>query len=303
MSEEKQAETSIENSDTGSNDDAVVEQRVAKKQSSYVGTLLLIAILAGVGVAASYYQGMWLPQAKQLLAKFIPVQEEVDPMAAPRLEEMGDEDVSKENESGTYALLPAIQDEKPVEETSKDVVAEPVSSVPASVPAVQAEESPMLVESVIDDVVKDVANDVVMDDETPVINNSAVEIAETESVAATAVTLSAPRVQDATSTASIGQARQAFWARDLVKAESLYRGLLQHETSNADAWGELGNIYYGQAKWPQAAEAYAEAAIQLFEQGQYSQAMFLHYVVRGLDPLQAARIDAKLHTMQSSPKN
>ncbi|NNG14484.1 MAG: hypothetical protein HKM22_04925, partial [Gammaproteobacteria bacterium] len=188
------------------------------------------------------------------------------------------EQTSNESESAGYALLPAIKEEKPVEE------------------------SPALVESPVDDAVKDVANDVVMDDEAAVINNSSVESAEPTPVAPVAVIPLAPKVQDITNTASIGQARQAFWARDLVKAEYMYREFLKREPTAADAWGELGNIYYGQAKWQQAAEAYAEAAIQLLEQGQYSQAMFLHYVVRGLDPVQSARIDAKLRAMQTTPQ-
>ncbi len=301
MSEEKQAETSVENSDAGSsNDDAVVEQREAKKQGSYIGTLLLIAVLIGAGVAAGYYQRMWLPQAKQLLAKYIPAQQESDPMAAPRLQDVETEQTSIENDSPSYALLPAITKEEPAKEVSKDVVEElPVIAATIAIePAAKSE---------VSDDIKEVINDVVMDEE-PVINSTPVET--TENVPAVnddavieqvKTPVLAPIISN-TNVASLSQARQAFWARDLVKAETLYRELLNAESNSADAWGELGNLYYGQAKWQQAAESYSEAAIQLLEQGQYQRAMFLHYVVRGLDPAQAARIDEKLRAMQTTPQ-
>jgi tetratricopeptide (TPR) repeat protein len=97
----------------------------------------------------------------------------------------------------------------------------------------------------------------------------------------------------------ISQARQAYWARNLALAETAYKKVLEGDTDNADAWGELGNVYYMQAKWAQAAEAYAEAAIRLLKKGDYRQAMYMRYVVQGLDPKQAARVDAQLKRMQA----
>jgi len=87
-----------------------------------------------------------------------------------------------------------------------------------------------------------------------------------------------------------------------VTAEQRYKSLLGNDASNADAWGELGNLYYLQAKWPQAAKSYAEASISLLDKGDYPRAMYLQYVVRGLDPAQAARIDEKLRFMQRPVK-
>lgn len=294
MSEDKQ-----DNEHAGdSSDDTVMEQRAAKKQGSYLGTLLLLAILTGVGVAAGYYQSMWLPQAEQLLAKLIPMQEEVDPMAAPRLENAGTEKPSNESNSDSYALLPAIIEKEPAEEVTKDVVEE-LPVIPAT--------TELVAEPAVSDDVKDMTNDVVMDEE-PATSSSPVETVEGVSPVSSNTATAQVKAPEAvavvndTGAVSLAQARQAFWARDLVKAETLYRELLEHESGTADAWGELGNLYYGQAKWQQAAEAYSEAAIQLLGQGQYQQAMFLHYVVRGLDPVQAGRIDAKLRAMQATPQ-
>jgi tetratricopeptide (TPR) repeat protein len=303
MSEDKQDNKHTDDSSVTS-DDAVMEQvteeRLAKKQGGRLGGLLLVVILIGAGVAAWYYQAMWLPQAQQWWATLMPAQEEADPMAAPEPRGAETEQVSTGSESSGY-VLSAITEEKPAEETTQDVVAEASSTadpVSEETSSEQEVESPALEVAPTDDAVKNVASNAAS--------------AETEMAAVPAPVIPmVPRIQDTTSTTSaattttttsIEQARQAFWARDLVKAEAMYRELLKREPAAADAWGELGNVYYGQAKWQQAATAYAEAAIQLLEQGQYSQAMFLHYVVQGLDPAQAARIEAKTRSMQAAPR-
>lgn len=290
MSEDKQ-DTKHTND---SSDDVVMEQvteeRSAKKEGGRLGGLLLVVILIGAGVAAWYYQAMWLPQAQQWWATLMPAQEEVDPMAAPEPRSAETEQVSTESESSGY-LLSAITEEKPAEKTVQDAVAEAPAMADTDSTEASAEqevESPALAVAPTDDAVKNMAGEVAS--------------AETSTAAAATVIPVAPRTQESTTTTSIEQARQAFWARDLVKAEAMYRDLVKREPAAADAWGELGNLYYGQAKWQQAATAYAEAAIQLLEQGQYSQAMFLHYVVQGLDPAQAARIEAKTRSMQAAPR-
>lgn len=285
MSEDKQDNKNTDDSNVTSDDvvmEQVTEERPTRKKGGRLGSLLLVVILIGAGVAAWYYQAMWLPQAQQWWATLIPAQEEVDLMAAPEPREVGTEEASTESESSGY-VLSAITEEKSAEETARDAVPATADTVTAEASAEQGVESPALGVAATDDAVENAAGETVS--------------------TATAIPM-APRIQEkttATTSASIEQARQAFWARDLVKAEAMYRELLKREPA-ADAWGELGNLYYGQAKWQQAATAYAEAAIQLLEHGQYSQAMFLHYVVQGLDPAQAARIEAKTRSMQTAPR-
>lgn len=309
MNEDKQDNMHSDDSNASSDEavmEQVIEDRVAKKQGGYLGKLLLVVMLIGAGVAAWYYQSIWLPQAQQWWASLMPTQEAVDPMAAPGPRGVEAGQASSEGVSSGY-VLSAITDEKPTEETTENVVAEapttsataepvfaPTSQVPAAVAMAQTPESPAV--SPAADAAKDVSNDIVLDEMPAAINDPA------DTAQSVLAVPPAPVGQDTSTVASIGQARQAFWARDLVKAEHLYREFLKREPTVADAWGELGNIYYGQAKWQQAADAYAQASIQLLDQGQYAQAMFLHYVVRGLDPAQATRIDEKMRAMQATPR-
>ena len=97
----------------------------------------------------------------------------------------------------------------------------------------------------------------------------------------------------------LAQARQAFWQRDLPKAEALYKQQIETAKPDANSWGELGNIYYLQAKWKQAAAAYTEAALLLLDKGDFPQAMFMRYIVTGLDPAQTQRIDERLEALQA----
>ncbi|NNF95992.1 MAG: hypothetical protein HKM94_03580, partial [Halobacteria archaeon] len=75
MSEDTQDIKHTDDSSVSSDEAAmgqVTEDRVAKKQGGYLGRLLLVVILIGAGVAAWFYQAMWLPQAQQLWARLMP---------------------------------------------------------------------------------------------------------------------------------------------------------------------------------------------------------------------------------------
>ena len=98
---------------------------------------------------------------------------------------------------------------------------------------------------------------------------------------------------------SIDDARKAFWARDLPKAERLYRILTQAEDTDINAWGELGNIYYMQARWKEAANAYAEVALRFIDKEEMQQAAFFHYLVNQMDREQSARINKRLVSLNA----
>lgn len=300
MSEDKQ--------DSHNSDEAVMEpvteDRTEKKQGGYLGSLLLFVILVGGGVAAWYYQSMWLPQAQQWWANMMPAQEQTDPMAAPPLRDTAEEQLDTESSGESYALLPAIREETPVkeDETTETTEATEADSTPAA-PAQLAEKNDETDLSATESVIEEAKDTPAVEDAPATVTVDDSVVAESVAVASKVVEPVVPEAQAATiNKPTLSQARQAFWARDMSKAEQLYRELIKDESVAADAWGELGNLYYGHAKWQQAAEAYAETAIRLLEQEQYSQAMFLHYVVRGLDPAQAARIDEKLRAMQAMPQ-
>lgn len=99
---------------------------------------------------------------------------------------------------------------------------------------------------------------------------------------------------------SLAEARQAFWARDMARAERLYRKVTTADEGNINAWGELGNIYYLQSRWQDAAAAYTEVALRLVEMGDIPQAVYLQQLVSRLDGKQALRIHERLRSQQSS---
>jgi tetratricopeptide (TPR) repeat protein len=101
---------------------------------------------------------------------------------------------------------------------------------------------------------------------------------------------------------SLNEARQAFWARDMARAERLYQKITKADEANIQAWGELGNIYYQQARWQDAAAAYTEVALRLVDKGDIPQAMYMQQLVSRLDGKQAQRIHERLSSQQASPQ-
>ena len=90
--------------------------------------------------------------------------------------------------------------------------------------------------------------------------------------------------------ADLDAARQAFWARDFDNAERLYQQVAANQTSNADPLGELGNLYYLNGRWREAAEAYAGAVERLIAAGDTPRAQHLLMVLDGLDAQRAQEL-------------
>jgi len=99
---------------------------------------------------------------------------------------------------------------------------------------------------------------------------------------------------------SLDAARQAFWQRDMEGAEKLYRKITMSDVDNINAWGELGNIYFMQSKWKEAAQAYAEVTLKLLDANDFPRAAYMHNMVNRLDPEQAGRINERLRMIQMS---
>ena len=107
-------------------------------------------------------------------------------------------------------------------------------------------------------------------------------------VDATAIdTATVPLIPPANVSGQIAAAREAYWQQDFESAERLYREAAVMDTHDADALGELGNIYYTQGRWNDAAEAYAGAVERLLGSGQQQRAAYLMTVLDGLDPARA----------------
>ncbi len=92
----------------------------------------------------------------------------------------------------------------------------------------------------------------------------------------------------------MAKAREAFWLRDFETAEQQYRTLTQLEPDNPDGYGELGNMYFSQGKWDEAAAAYYEAGTRLLDEGLVVEAREMLEVIRGLNGPQANDLEAQI---------
>ncbi len=313
------SDTTTENTNEEGMDEVVTEDRNKqdnpKRRRRGLGSLLFLLILVGGGVAAWHYQSMWLPQAKEkwlpqareMLADLWPVEEEIDVMAAPAVDKAY---LGKRAASDSY-VLKAIPDAQPVAASTQETAQQPATETASMHKAMDeavdntATDSGIEADSAaISPVDTPVETGLARTEDKPAetklarAEDSQAEVTK-DSMSSASTTQASAATDNAAGDIDIQQARQAYWARNLVLAETAYKKLLEGDTENADAWGELGNVYYMQAKWAQAAEAYAEAAIRLLQKGDYRQAMYMRYVIQGLDPKQAARVDAELKRMQA----
>lgn len=92
-------------------------------------------------------------------------------------------------------------------------------------------------------------------------------------------------------------AREAFWHRDLIRAETLYTELAQRQSDNPDLWGELGNVYLAQNKITDAADAYYNAAEILIDEGRIRQIGRLMAVIQVGNPEKARGLDEKMRNL------
>lgn len=93
----------------------------------------------------------------------------------------------------------------------------------------------------------------------------------------------------------MAKAREAFWLRDFELAEEQYRKLIQLEPDNPDGYGEMGNMYFSQGKWEEAAAAYYQAGARLLSDGLVEQARQMVDVIRGLNGSQADDLEAQIN--------
>ncbi|HEY9199471.1 MAG TPA: tetratricopeptide repeat protein, partial [Gammaproteobacteria bacterium] len=89
---------------------------------------------------------------------------------------------------------------------------------------------------------------------------------------------------------ALAAARGAFWARDFAQAEQLYRQLAADYPAASEPVGELGNMYFTQGRWHDAAAAYGDAVERLARAGDVPRAWRLLRVLHDLDPARAQAI-------------
>jgi hypothetical protein len=100
----------------------------------------------------------------------------------------------------------------------------------------------------------------------------------------------------------LAAAREAFWMHNYDDAEKSYRALTELEPKNPDGYGELGNMYFSQGRWDEAAAAYYEAGTRLITEGRLEAARELVNVIRGLNGKQADELE-KLVTSAGTAGN
>ena len=74
---------------------------------------------------------------------------------------------------------------------------------------------------------------------------------------------------------TLNAARRAFAAGDLPWAVYYYSAHLNTQNKDANAWGELGNVFFAAGDLPDSAQAYFNAASLLIDQGQTARAIQL----------------------------
>jgi tetratricopeptide (TPR) repeat protein len=100
--------------------------------------------------------------------------------------------------------------------------------------------------------------------------------------------------------ALLAAAREAYWLREYEVAESKYQALTRLEPDNPDGYGELGNMYFSQGQWDEAASAYYEAGVRLVGQGLLDQAEELAAVIRGLNGGHADDLEEKIQAARGA---
>lgn len=93
-------------------------------------------------------------------------------------------------------------------------------------------------------------------------------------------------------------AREAFAAGDAPWAIYYYAVYLEQKNTDANVWGELGNVYYLDGNFVEAAKAYYNVANLLIDRGQTARALELIPVIEEGDPSLSAAIYQRLTTVK-----
>ena len=204
-------------------------------------------------------------------------------------------------ESEAPHVMPETHAENPVEDSPIRTVA----PVPDENEQQRLEELPEAASPLTEESTSTVADDLAASGTMPVDvsenTDAAATLPESEAVLPeapeSAIPLSKPQEK---AYQLLAAAREAYWLRDYDIAESKYRELTRVEPDNPDGYGELGNMYFSQGQWDEAATAYYEAGLRLVGQGLLDQAGELVAVIRGLNGAQADDLDQKIKAVGSA---
>lgn len=105
----------------------------------------------------------------------------------------------------------------------------------------------------------------------------------------------------ASNEADLDKARDAFANGDVDGSIASYKAYLKSDTVNADARGELGNVYYLNGHLPEAAQAYYDASKLLIEQKHAERVPALLPIIAQANPSLADELVDKLSQMPPMP--
>lgn len=131
-----------------------------------------------------------------------------------------------------------------------------------------------------------------------------VEVGTTDGKAAALPVGEAPKGAPAADARSIkpieylNSARRAFSAGDVPWATYYYSVYLEQKNDDANAWGELGNVYYFEGNLADAAKAYYNAASLLIDRGLTARAVDLFPVIEEGEPGLAEALHQRLTTIK-----
>ncbi len=93
----------------------------------------------------------------------------------------------------------------------------------------------------------------------------------------------------------LNNARQAYAHGDTNAAVTAYNDVIKNNPNNADARGELGNVYYMTGRVPEATQAYYDAAKLLLEKKELDRVDALLPIIAQFNPMMADEIAQKFH--------
>jgi hypothetical protein len=203
---------------------------------------------------------------------------------------------------------PAV--EAPVAEAAAPAEAEPLieAPVPAVEPAAEAEPMPEAVPAEPEPEMLVTEPAAELEPAVEAVPAPEAEPAEPEAAAIAPEIAPPPTVESGSADAEIAamrpyqllaKAREAFWLRDYEVAEKHYQVLTQREPDNPDGFGELGNMYFSQGRWEEAAAAYYEAGIRLISEGLLTHAGQMVEIIRGLNGTQADDLEKQIEAARS----
>jgi thioredoxin-like negative regulator of GroEL len=90
-------------------------------------------------------------------------------------------------------------------------------------------------------------------------------------------------------------AREAFASGNVDAAVTLYNEVIKTHPKNADARGELGNVYYTTGRFPEATQSYYDAAKILLDNKEFDRVDALLPIIGQSNPMMADELMSKYH--------